>query len=106
MRRSLSSAAILPWCGSLLKKLRSRRWQRRLWSNAQCAGVYGHLLPRLSRVYASARVGDPREADTLVGPLIDRRAFESMQQALQETRALGGTVHGGERIETIAGKDA
>jgi aldehyde dehydrogenase (NAD+) len=76
---------------------------RRLFVHEQ---AYEHLLSRLSQVYASARVGDPREADTLVGPLIDSRAFESMQQALQETRALGGTVHGGERIETIAGKDA
>src|SRR5205807_7572767 len=56
--------------------------------------------------YASARVGDPREPATLVGPLIDGRAYDNMQRALEEARALGGTVHGGERIETVAGKDA
>src|SRR5881296_1874768 len=45
--------------------------------------VYERLVPRLVQVYASARIGDPRQAGTLVGPLIDRRAFESMQQALE-----------------------
>jgi aldehyde dehydrogenase (NAD+) len=48
--------------------------------------VYERLVPRLSQIYASAKVGDPREAATLVGPLIDRRAFESMQRTLQEAR--------------------
>ncbi len=57
--------------------------------------VYDHLLRRLSQIYASAKVGDPREAGTLVGPLIDRRAFESMQRALGEAREAGGIRHGG-----------
>jgi aldehyde dehydrogenase (NAD+) len=61
--------------------------------------IYGRLVPRLSQVYACVRVGDPRQAGTLVGPLIDRRAFESMQRALEEARELGGMLHGGERIE-------
>ena len=64
--------------------------------------VYEKLIQSLCRVYASVKIGDPREEDTLVGPLIDSRAFESMQQALQEVRAAGGTVHGGARVE-IAG---
>jgi L-aminoadipate-semialdehyde dehydrogenase len=68
--------------------------------------VYDRLVRRLSRIYASATIGDPRAAGTLVGPLIDARAFESMQQALAEVRAAGGTVHGGERIEGIAGANA
>jgi len=60
--------------------------------------IYGSLVPRLLQVYASVRVGDPREAGTLVGPLIDRRAFVNMQHALKEAREAGGTLHGGERI--------
>ena len=76
---------------------------RRLFVHEQ---IYDRFLPRLVQVYASARVGDPRDAETLVGPLIDRHAFGSMQQALEEARAMGGRVHGGERIESIAGKDA
>ena len=64
--------------------------------------IYQQFLPRLSEVYASVGVGDPRSQDTLVGPLIDRSAFESMERALAEVRAAGGTsraanVSGGSR---------
>ena len=68
--------------------------------------VYGRLLPRLAQVYASVKVGDPREPATLVGPLIDRHAFESMQRALDEAREAGGIVHGGERAAEIGGANA
>ena len=56
------------------------------------------LLDRLKQAYGSIRVGDPLEPGTLVGPLIDRRAFEGMQTALTQARADGGTVSGGERV--------
>ena len=56
------------------------------------------LLDRLKQAYGSIRVGDPLEPGTLVGPLIDRRAFEGMQTALTQSRADGGTVSGGERV--------
>jgi aldehyde dehydrogenase (NAD+) len=59
------------------------------------ANVYDRLMPRLSQVYASVKVGDPRQAGTIVGPLIDRRAFENMQRALEEAREAGGNIHGG-----------
>jgi aldehyde dehydrogenase (NAD+) len=70
------------------------------------ANVYDRLLTQLSQVYGSVKVGDPREAGTLVGPLIDRHAFESMQRALQEAREIGGKTHGGERIVEIGGEAA
>ena len=60
--------------------------------------VHAPLLDRLRRAYASVRVGDPRESGTLVGPLIDGRAAEAMAAALDEARAAGGTVHGGEPV--------
>ena len=56
------------------------------------------LLDRLKKAYGSIRVGDPLEPGTLVGPLIDRRAFEGMQAALAQARADGGSVSGGERV--------
>ena len=56
------------------------------------------LLERLKNAYGSIRVGDPLEPGTLVGPLIDRRAFEGMQAALTQARADGGAVSGGERV--------
>jgi aldehyde dehydrogenase (NAD+) len=43
-------------------------------------------------------IGDPRDEGTLVGPLIDRRSFEAMQQALQVARAEGAIVTGGDRV--------
>ena len=58
--------------------------------------VHAPLLDRLRRAYSSVRVGDPRESGTLVGPLIDDRAAEAMAAALDQARAAGGTVHGGE----------
>jgi aldehyde dehydrogenase (NAD+) len=68
--------------------------------------IYQQLLPRLAQVYGSVRIGDPRAPDTLVGPLIDRGAFEHMERALTEARAAGGTITGGERVKGIAGDDA
>jgi len=63
-------------------------------------GIYETLVPRLKRAYASIRVGDPLQAETLVGPLIDQRAFDGMQSALAAARAMGGVVSGGDRVET------
>ncbi len=67
--------------------------------------AYDRLLARLAQVYASVQVGDPRAAEVLVGPLIDRAAFEGMQRALGEVRSAGATVFGGERID-IGGAEA
>src|SRR5258706_8563407 len=55
------------------------------------------FVERLLHVAASVAVGDPLEPSTLVGPLIDRGAFEAMQAALAEIATAGGRVHGGER---------
>lgn len=70
------------------------------------ASIYDALVPRLAKVVASVQVGDPREAGALVGPLIDQAAFDGMQAALQEARALGATVHGGERVAGMGGSPA
>jgi aldehyde dehydrogenase (NAD+) len=60
--------------------------------------VYDRLVPRLVRVYRSARVGDPRQDGVLIGPLIDGAAHAGMERALKEAAAADGTVHGGERV--------
>ena len=59
--------------------------------------VYDQLVSRLKCVYASVKIGDPREPDTLVGPLIDRGAFNAMQSALGRARASGAVITGGDR---------
>ncbi len=60
--------------------------------------IKGSLVERLKAAYRSVPVGNPLEAGTLVGPLIDKRSFEAMQTALAAAKAQGGTVHGGERV--------
>ena len=61
--------------------------------------VAGDLIARLRQAYASARVGNPLDdADVLVGPLIDRAAYDAMQAALARARQDGGLVTGGERL--------
>jgi aldehyde dehydrogenase (NAD+) len=60
--------------------------------------VYAQLIPQLRKVYASVNIGDPREPNTLVGPLIDERAFHAMQKALADAKAAGATITGGERV--------
>lgn len=60
--------------------------------------VYDDLVPRLRTAYASVSIGNPLEDGTLVGPMIDGAAYEGMVRALEQARADGGTVHGGERV--------
>ena len=60
--------------------------------------VYNQLMGRLQRAHAGIRVGNPLAPETLVGPLIDRAAYEQMQAALEQARGDGGQVLGGERL--------
>ncbi len=60
--------------------------------------IYDELLPRLKRAYGSVRVGNPLEDGVLVGPLIDRHAFDRMQAALSRAMAEGGQGTGGGRV--------
>jgi aldehyde dehydrogenase (NAD+) len=62
--------------------------------------IHDGFVAKLKQIYASVRIGDPLASeDVLVGPLIDAAAFEHMQQALDEARAHGAKVHGGERVD-------
>jgi aldehyde dehydrogenase (NAD+) len=60
--------------------------------------IYDKLIPQLKKVYASVVIGDPRDTTTLVGPLIDERSYDAMQQALSAANDGGSTITGGERI--------
>ncbi len=60
--------------------------------------VYDDLVSRVKNAYTSVSVGNPLESDALVGPLIDKSAFEYMQKALDEARSMGASVTGGERV--------
>ena len=59
--------------------------------------IHDDLLARLDRIRASLSIGNPLDPATLVGPLIDRAAFDAMQTALVSASEQGGSVSGGER---------
>jgi len=52
------------------------------------------LVERLRKLFAGVKVGDPRQPDTLIGPLIDEAAYQAMQKVLGETI---------ERVDAVAG---
>jgi aldehyde dehydrogenase (NAD+) len=57
------------------------------------------LLRRLVEAYKQVPIGNPAKPGTLMGPLINRRAVEDMQAALERVRAEGGQVlYGGEPL--------
>ena len=64
--------------------------------------IHDDLLRALNRACRSVRIGDPFAKENLMGPLIDRQAFEGMQQALAAAREAGFRVRGGERV-TVPG---
>jgi aldehyde dehydrogenase (NAD+) len=61
--------------------------------------IASDITARLKSAYAQIRIGDPLEESTLMGPLIDLLAVETMQSALERIRAEGGQIiQGGDRI--------
>jgi aldehyde dehydrogenase (NAD+) len=63
--------------------------------------VYESFIPRLKQVYETVAIGNPMSPATLVGPLIDGRAYEAMQKALTAATEAGGKVHGGKRVAEL-----
>jgi len=57
--------------------------------------IAAELVQRLSALFARVKVGDPRDPDTLVGPLIDEAAYEAMRGVLGERVERVGAVSGG-----------
>ena len=60
--------------------------------------IYDKLVGALKKHYAKLTIGDPLSKSTLVGPLIDKGAFEDMERALADARAEGGKITGGGRV--------
>ena len=59
--------------------------------------IYEQLIARLKSAYAGLPIGDPLADGVLVGPLIDKAAFEGMEKALEMAKADGGVISGGGR---------
>lgn len=58
------------------------------------------LIARLKAAYETLPVGDPREAGTLVGPLIDEGSAAAVEAALKQAVTEGGEViTGGQRLD-------
>ncbi len=57
--------------------------------------IADEMLERLRRTYSGLSVGDPRQPGTLVGPLIDEAAFESMKAVLGNDLVRVEAVEGG-----------
>jgi aldehyde dehydrogenase (NAD+) len=61
---------------------------------------FDEVVMRLANAYAQVKIGDPLDPSTLMGPLIDRAAFDAYLAAIAEARAAGATiVCGGQAIE-------
>jgi aldehyde dehydrogenase (NAD+) len=58
--------------------------------------IKAEVVARLKQAYAGISIGDPL-AGNLIGPLIDRQAFDTMQAVLTEAREQGAEVYGGQR---------
>jgi aldehyde dehydrogenase (NAD+) len=54
--------------------------------------ISARFLDQLAAAYATIRIGDPWEEDVLMGPLINQRAVDAMQRALDQARDEGGQV--------------
>ena len=58
------------------------------------------LKERLVAAYGQVRIGDPLDADTLMGPLIDEAAIERVESAVAAVKASGGEILcGGDRVD-------
>src|SRR5918996_1527257 len=61
------------------------------------SSIADELVDRIVNAYRQLPVGDPATEGTLVGPLIHETAYRDMVRALEQARADGGEVVGGER---------
>jgi 1-pyrroline-5-carboxylate dehydrogenase len=73
---------------------------------SSCSKVYVHrsvreaFLERLARIVSGLKVGDPREAPTFTGPVIDARAGGRFEAAVRAAREIGSDqlILGGQRL--------
>jgi aldehyde dehydrogenase (NAD+) len=65
--------------------------------------IEAELVRRLRAAYAQVRIGDPLEASTLMGPLIDAAAVTGYRRAVEEALAAGGELVCGGNVRPGSG---
>jgi aldehyde dehydrogenase (NAD+) len=60
--------------------------------------IANDLRDRILEVFSRLPIGDPSQPNVLVGPLVDKQAFEAMESALAAAKQQGGRVQGGGRV--------
>ena len=64
--------------------------------------IYESMKEKLMSVYKSIGIGHPLDTKTLVGPMIDKGAVQTYQNAIEKVKAEGGTIlYGG---DVLSGK--
>jgi aldehyde dehydrogenase (NAD+) len=61
--------------------------------------IYDGFVSALKSASASMAIGDPLDGSNLAGPLIDEQAYQAMIVAIDEAKAAGAKVSGGERLD-------
>ena len=62
--------------------------------------VKDELVGRLTRAYQDISIGDPRQANTLMGPLVNTGAVDDLAGAVERVQQEGGEILcGGERLD-------
>ena len=69
--------------------------QRRLIAHES---VIESFVDRVKNAYKTISIGTPLDENTLLGPLVDKQAFENMQKALEKAKEAGGKIFGGSRV--------
>jgi aldehyde dehydrogenase (NAD+) len=66
--------------------------------------IRDELVGRLVKAYKSIRIGDPMEADTLMGPVVNQQAVDDLLNARQKVQDEGGEIlYGGEVLDDQPG---
>ena len=66
--------------------------------------VADKVRAKLLSAYKLLPIGNPLDRKTLMGPLIDKKAVDAVQESIQKLKAEGGEVlYGGERMELPGG---
>jgi aldehyde dehydrogenase (NAD+) len=71
------------------------------------SSIADELVDRIKSAYETLPIGSPLEEGTLVGPLVDKAAYEGYASALDKAQANGGElIAGGQRVLTDEDSDA